>query len=1171
MVDDTYKNITKGGRLLALLLPLMFIASLAVQGQNQSHKSDHFAPLEWYTYNNTFSENVYTQIIDLSLYGATLENALKEIAGQGNLRLSYDKKQLANHTVTFVQNNLTIIDAFEKILKGTDLEVLASPNGQVVIKKTEENTTRILEMQMEMITGTVTDARTGDAMPGVNIAVKGTARGTSTNSEGRYELEVPSLQDTLVFSFIGYQTREVPINGRTEISIALQPQTISGEEIVVVGYGTQKKEDLTGSISTVSSEQIENAGTISVNEALQGQAAGVYVRQTSAAPGGGLSIRIRGSGSINSGNEPLYVVDGIPIEGGNGIGQPHGAGLGLEGPNALSFLNPSDIESIDILKDASATAIYGARGSNGVVLITTKNGKPGQTNINFETSVGFQQPIKTYEVLNAEEFARFANEVAVNSGKQEIYADPSSLGKGTDFQDQIYRTAFTQNYLLSVNGGVENTQYMVSGGYTNENGVIEGSSFERFSLRANLNQQFSDQFEIGANLGVTRSLPTMGQSEGASEGRRAGAASSALQTYPMFPVRFDDGTYPFNDQNTPAELLNAGYSGGTVANPIASTREVEDDFQQERILGSVFGQYNFSPELSLKISGSVDALTANRNTYFPSITRRGFEVGGGNAIIGSNESNTYNWDNVLQYNSTIADIHSINATAGFTLQREEAFGTDMQNSNFVSDITGFNAIGSGNKSGGPNIGSWSSASTLASWIGRINYGYDSRYLITLTARADGSSKFGENNKWGFFPSGALAWRVSNEPFMKNADPVSNLKIRGSFGVTGNQEIGAFAALASLFPLNYNMDGQLLSGFAPGSIANPDLKWERAEQVDIGIDLGLFDNRLTIIADLYRKKTTDLLLGVPLPMNSGFDDALQNLGSIENKGFELSIGSRIIQQNNFIWQTDVNFSANRNEVLNLGEEEQLPVQQVLSGADTKASLVKVGLPIGIFQGFKTDGIFNSQTEIDAHRAQPNAVPGDRKIVDVNGDGEITADDRTIVGNPWPDYTFGWNNTVNFERFTLSLFLQGVIGADVFNANRMVLTDGGNDLSNNILTERFFDRWTPENPNAKWERVGTVPVGSTPPIGNNLQSHFVEDGSYLRAKNITLSYDIPLNNAGIFKKTVVYFGVQNAFTITGYSGLNPETNAEGQNNIEQGIDFGAYPLARTYRLGLKLSGF
>ena len=977
-------------------------------------------------------------------------------------------------------------------------------------------------------------------LPGVNVLVKGTTNGTTTDAEGRYAFDAPDEEAVLIFSFIGYVTQEVSLGNQSEINVMLAADVKTLSEVVVVGYGVQKRSDLTGSIASVSSKEIKSVVVTSADQALQGRAPGVHVVQNSSAPGAGTTVRIRGGNSIQGGNEPLYVIDGIPIYNDNGA---TGAAV-----NGLSSISPGDIESMEILKDASATAIYGSRGANGVVIITTKRGKAGHSSITFESYYGMQQIRRKYPLLNATEFATLVNEANTNDGRPAVYtADQiAAFGNGTDWQDEIFRKAPIQNYQLSMSGGDEKTQYALSGNVFKQDGIVVSSGFTRASFRLNLDRKITTKFKVGNSLTFTRAVTHAIPNEG-DLGNAGKVISNAMQSTPLTPVYKPDGTYTLD--NT---------SGQNADNPVALARDYKNSIGVSRVLTSLFGEYQLTDGLVLKVLGGIDGTYQKNSAYLPRTVLSGLRQGGV-ASISNGQSLTWLNENTLTYTRSINDIHHLTLLAGYTQQASRSESSYAASRNFVNDIQGYSNLGAGSVTLTPSssVGTWG----LVSYLARANYNYRDKYLLTVTGRYDGSSRFGANHRFGFFPSASAAWRLIEESFIQELNTFSDLKLRVSYGLTGNQEgIGNYPSTALLSTQNYVLGNAIATGVGPSQIANPDLKWETTAQADIGLDVSFFNDRLSLTADVYQKRTRDLLLRVTIPSASGYSSALRNIGKVENKGIEIGLNSRNMV-GAFTWTTSLNFSSNRNTVLDIGNVSQIFAGQVANiGQNLYSGIIKVGQPLGSFYGYVTDGIFQATDDI-ANSAQPTAKPGDRRYKNLNGDKVIDDSDRRIIGHAQPKFLGGITNMFGYKGIELTVFFQGVYGNDILNANRFELEylSGTNNQDRDVL-----DRWTPTHTDTD------IPRATTNRAPNRISSRQVEDGSYLRLKNIQLAYNLP---AAVVSKIRlqslrVYASAQNYVTWTHYSGYDPEVNRYGQENLSQGFDYGSYPAAKMILFGLQI---
>ena len=1040
------------------------------------------------------------------------------------------------------------------------------------------------------IAGTVTASPQNVPLANVTVGIVGTPRGARTGNDGRYTIAGLTPGTYVVRAqLIGFTARtdtvQVAAGTSTTLDFALPQASVALQEVVVVGYGTQRRADLTGSVASVT-PNVERTPITSVEQTLQGTAPGVQVTQASAAPGGGMSIRVRGGSSVIGSNEPLYVIDGFPVENDPSSASPGDAGRENAAPaNPLAALNPNDIQSIDILKDASATAIYGSRGANGVVLITTKRGQGARPRVSLDTYTGTQQVYKRYDLLNASEFAEFANTYAVGQNLPVPYsaAQIAALGAGTDWQDLIFRSAPMYNVQLGVNGGsgsANQTRYALSGGVFDQQGVVQGSDFRRLSLRGNVDQMVGSRLRLGTNVLLSRVNSSQVPTDG-SLNAGAGAVGAALQYSPLMPVYRADGNYTLTNTDFPAELLAINLAAPNVPNPVASAVAVRDGLFDTRALANAIGEYTILDGLKFRTTVGADLSYRGRDTYYPRTTQQGFSQGG--RAIRSRVDNT-SWlnENTLSYDRAFGTTHNLSAVAGYTRQQLTSVRGDTRNSNFVSDLTTFEDIGAGAQAGGPTVRSGRTRWTLASYLARVNYTLLDRYLFSVTGRRDGSSRFGSDNRWGFFPAAALGWRVSEEPFFRSLDgvgtAVSNLKLRGSVGVAGNPSISPYQSLNRLAPQQYTFGGVIAPGYQPSAIGNPELSWESTRQANVGFDLGLFEGRVDLVADYYNKRTEDLLLEIALPSEVGYSTAFVNAGSVENKGVELGVTMRVLtggpRLGGLTWTTTFNYARNRNRVLDLGGQNRIfarstTISDLQTGTGTSSSVVQVRQPIGAFFGYQTAGLFRDSTTLNEWRATTrleSGTPGlgNVQYVDVDGNGVVNALDRTIIGDPNPDYTLGWQNTVGFKGFELSGLLDGSFGGQVLNLNNIRL--GGASPTTNVLRERVVDAWSPENPDGRWQRIGAG-FGQQ---GTDITSEVLEDGSYLRLRTITLARAIPsrwLGGRGFEARA--YVTGQNLVTWTDYSGFNPDVSSLGVGNLNRGVDVGSYPLARTFTFGLNIN--
>lgn len=1008
-----------------------------------------------------------------------------------------------------------------------------------------------VQAQDVTITGTVTSAEDESGLPGVNVIVKGTSNGTVTDIDGKYSLNVSGEEPILVYSSVGFTKEEVAVGNRTVIDLVLSPDVTALDEIVVIGYGSVKKSDLTGSISSVKGEELERTPMQSIDQGLVGRAAGVVVTQTSGMPGATASIRIRGTTSLQGGNEPLYVIDGFPIYAGSGYGNTGGGTGGRERISSMATLNPNDIESIEILKDASATSIYGARAANGVVLITTKAGQAGQDRISFNAYYGMQQVTQKLDVMNALEYSELVNEAYTNDGDAPYY-DNAAMDQirlnpeGTDWQNEVFRSAPTQNYQLSISGGDKKTRYAISGNFLNQDGIIIGNNFKRYTGRINVDRNVMENVKVGANINMTRTV-----NDAVPATAHSGAVNASLKFNPVMDVYEDEELGLYNLVNIPGKLI---------ANPVATANEMVLDNIATRVLGNTFVEWELIKGLTAKSTFGIDIFNNKSNTYSPSNI---YQSGGtANASVSSSLRTTWLNENTLSYMKDIGSDHSISAVAGVTFQGSRDESVSGSSQDYVNDVLQENSLESGAVYNQPGSGAteWG----IISYLGRVNYSLKSKYLMSLSGRVDGSSRFGENNKYAFFPSGSVAWRASEEDFIQALNVFSNLKVRASMGYTGNQEIGLYSSLPTLGTTTYEFGGNLVKGFRPNKIPNPDLRWEKTLQYDAGLDFGFVDNRIRVTTDIYYKKTTDLIYSIAIPWVSGFQTMIQNIGSMSNKGIEFEISTDNIR-GEFNWTTSFNIGFNKNEILELGGEEYKDIGGGDGGLKTgPIHRLIVGEPIGTFYGYVFDGIFQDDTELAAGPSGTTDWVGGRRYKDFSGsegipDGSVDATyDRQIIGNALPDYTGGMTNNFSYKGIDLSIFMTWSVGNDLANYNAIEgeLPSGGQNVYRTLL-----DRYKVGSPSNEYP----IATKNRSAVFND---RYVEDGSYLKIKNITLGYNFPSLKAKHIAGLNVYVTAQNFITFTDYKGFDPEVSYRGASNLEIGEDFGVYPQAKTILFGVKV---
>lgn len=1030
--------------------------------------------------------------------------------------------------------------------------------------------------QKSLVRGTVTTMEDGTPLVGATVAEKGTNNGTTTDAEGNFQISVPP-NATLVVSFIGYVFKDVPVGNRSVVDVALSTDQQQLQDLVVVGYGTQRKKDISGAITKISGEEMIQPSALSFDQMLQGKAPGVQINQTSGAPGGNVNVLIRGVSSITGGNQPLYVIDGFAISPGGGgsdmrdYGANSFSSAGMASNtsnriNPLASINPSDIESIEILKDASATAIYGSRGANGVIIITTKRGAFGKSKITVDASYGVQEVANKLEMLNTEQYAEYVatgrdnawvfagrninDPNSVRSAATRVrpeFRNPESITTNTDWQDVLFRTAPVRNLQVSSTGGTEKTKYFISGGYFAQEGVIINSNYNRFNLRVNVDAQVSKRVKIGTSTFGSFGFGRFANTE--SHYGQGGLIHNVLSASPTIPVYDSEGNFYFNQDDVTDGL-------GFLANVLAVSNGTEDMRRAMDMVTNNFVEIDLTDELSFRSSIGVSYNNNNtrlwRSSAVPNFTTLNFP-----ATAATSRVETLNWlnENTLNYKKVFNNKHFVNGLLGFTAQKNRTDLVTVGASDFPTEYVPYITAGIIN-AGTQTVNEWALLSAMA----RFNYSYDGKYMLTATIRQDGSSRFGANNKWGAFPSVSVGYNIAEEDFMKGVRFVSNLKLRASYGISGNNQIGDYTHIGLLGTTRYVSNNTLSPGLVPRTLSNDNLGWEISKQTNLGVDLGLFKDRVSITAELYRDLKTDLLLAVQLPAASGFNNSTQNIGDIENRGFELGVQTTNIQGKRFLWNTNLTFSRNRNEVLRLATE---------GGRITTSpfQITQVGEQISSFFLLNKLGIFMNSAELDGAALQhPRTQAGDLKFEDVNNDGVINQSDRKIVGTPWPDFTWGLDNNFTFGNLSLNVSMVGSQGAYTYIESGAAFL-GGTGVQNNLgVTDR---RWRSESDPG--DGVYPRAIRNNYALGFGTSSHFLFDNSFIRIRNIQLSYDLgkAATKRMRLDNMTVYANVANAFTFTKYPGFDPESSTSGDNVVNAGIDYLNYPLPRTYTIGIRTS--
>ncbi|SEN40932.1 TonB-linked outer membrane protein, SusC/RagA family [Mucilaginibacter gossypiicola] len=1092
----------------------------------------------------------YSQIVTLHQKNTTVEKVLRSIEKQTGYHFMYDKQDVSKAGAINIEvANVSIENALDQCFKDQPLTYKIF-DQTIVVKKKDEPVVSQVAVAPIKVTGTVSDAK--GPIPGVTVKVKGTNIGLQTDVNGKYTINAPDANGTLVFTFIGYTTKEVPIGGRSQIDVVLAEEPKALSEVVVVGYGTAKKVDLTGSVGSVGAKQLQERPQTNLEQELSGKIAGVNVSSNSGAPGGATKIRIRGYSSINTNTDPLYVVDGV---------------VWTEGGNAI---NPNDIETIDVLKDASSTAIYGTRGANGVILVTTKRGKKGGT-ISYDAYMAVNHMFKEIPVLNSKEFMQVEDISYANIKKYDPtgwaagdYTDRNPVTQRTaligklfdqnlnplydvDWQKATTRTSVSQNHNVSFTGGAENVNYGLFLNYADDEGIIINSYLKRYNVRLTFDNQIKPWVKVGATLNYN-------YQDGRNQDQGTGGNNiprMLIEMVPFIPIRYPDGTY---GKRTDYPNLEGG------DNPVARANEIQSLTRNRIFSGNGYLNLNIIPGLEFR---SVLGVTTSAN-YNPA-SQSGL-VGGpvagqsySSASIEEFNRTFWQWQNYFTYNKTFNKVHSINLVVGAERQNFQQLRLKGSTGTLSDDFYEYYNLSAGIVPDKPESGydAWQ----MQSFFGRLNYNYNEKYLLTLTGREDGSSRFGTNKKYGFFPSAAFAWRASQEDFLKDNKTISDLKFRLSYGLTGNSEIGEYRSLANIGTVGYAFGGNSAVGTTQTSIGNEDLQWEKTAEYDLGFSLGLFNNRLNIEADAYLKKTKALLLNAPLPETSGFNAVYKNIGRLQNKGLEFTINATPIKTQDFTWNSTFNISFLKNKILQLGaSNDDIFLDPTFL---SQFNLMRVGLPAGSFYGYKVLGTWGTAEATEA--AKYGLLPGDLKIQDTNGDGKVSAADKVILGKSIPDGYGTFSNNFRYKNIDLGVDLQFNYGNQIMNLTR----HSGQDRTgqaNSYAT--VLNAWTPTNQNTSIAEDRPAYVR----YQTEIYSTKVESGNFIRGRAVTLGYTF---NDNILKKLKlsrlrVYAQAQNLFLITKYTGYDPEVSTyNASSNFTQGIQFYDYPKPRTFLLGVNVS--
>lgn len=1107
--------------------------------------------------------------VSLDLKSVTVKEVLKTIENSSEFFFIYNNELIdVNQIIDITVKDQKISDVLNNIFSGKEVEITIV-DRKIILAPTSKGE----QQQGKKVTGKVTD-KAGISLPGVSVIVKGTTKGVITDNNGNYSLTNIPENATLQFSFVGMKMQEVKVGTQTIVNVTLADDAIGIEEVVAIGYGTAKKSDLTGSVASVTAANLKERAVTTFGEALIGQVAGVQIQQINGAPGGeGLSIRVRGTGSITQSSEPLYVVDGYPMEGG-----------------AFRLLNPSDIESLQVLKDASSTAIYGSRGANGVVLINTKKGKSGAPSISLNMYGGIQQRENSIEMMNRDQYVdwfidgrnqawldasiisadpnKTAHTINDPMSRRKLYPsantqylipdgtsgsiynfmDPASVAQMPDnnWQNELFRNAKMQQYELSVTGGTEKTQYTFAASYMQQDGIAINTDYDRFNFRTNITSQIIDRVQVGINMNAYLS-----NSNEQANGKDA-PIMYALNLPPIYPLRNEDGTYGSMVRNP--EIL-----AGDVSNPIGIAEQIYNYRRRNGWMGSLFAEWEVIDNLKYKISVNGGVQDNSQKRYQPSYV----DLDGSKAprpAQGTNEKWTdIDWviEQTATYQKTFAEKHNLTALAGYTTQKHSYDHSYGEARGFPND--NIKTLNAGTMY---QLTSDESVYSMISYLARINYTYNDRYLFTATVRSDGSSRFGQNNKWGSFPSASLGWRISQENFMKSIQTINDLKVRVSYGIAGNNRIGNYSSIGLLGTGFYPTGDALQNTVNPSTMSNNNLGWEKTQQLNFGFDLGLFKNRIRLEADFYDSKSLNLLLDVPVPNITGYSSQMQNVGKVQNRGMEFQLSTKNLV-GKFKWSSDFNIAFNRNEVLEVGPDGR-PIFGSAPNANN-AFITKPGFPIASFYGYVYQGVFMNQAELDKYPHLSGDKVGDGRYLDVNKDGKMDQNDKDIIGGNNPTFTAGFNNNFSYKNFTLGIQFTGVYGSELFSFfKRMVGIYHGD---RNAMIEQL-GRW--QSVDVPGDGIHFRPTRTPSGWQRDPSSAWVTDASYLRLRNVSLAYDFDAKMSGKLKMKGlrIYLTGQNLYTFTKYPGYDPDTSSQGD-GLSKGGDYLGYPAARSVILGINVT--
>lgn len=1110
------------------------------------------------------AQNVLQNTFTIKVELLPLKEIIAEVQKQTSVNFAFSSNAIkADRTASYTASQKTIAD-FLAFLQSSFAIEYKLVNDRVVLYTTATATTTSPTNKAEAASKTTTvDDKSfkatvynekNEPIPGVTVIERGKANGAATNDKGQVALKLINAKANLVFSSEGYETTDLPVSRISDGKVVLKTAVKGLDDVVVVGYGTIRKSDLTGSVSKVKLENASQQTSSSFEQLLQGKTSGVNITQTSGDPGSGIVFNIRGGNSLD-GNQPLIVIDGYPVESNNSsvsskTGSDYWTGEQQAG-NALANLNPNDIESIEILKDASSTAIFGSRGANGVVMITTKRGKDAKDKFSYNFRQDQSELPKQIKMLNTPDFIRYANEASVNSGVDSAYRYTSiATAKDNNWQDLVFKKSFSKDHQVSFTGGDFKTKYAIIGSYTSIDGVVKYTNYTKEGISLNLDRTFSSRFKMGISSKMNFSTNSAGYQSTNHDFKGGSVVTGALRWSPTSTLLDDDGEIIVSTSNQSNPLITLERSKNLTTNVL--------------ILANLFAEYNITKDLRFKVSGGFNQNTNEYKSYWSRGTLTG-DNAGGQAYRGNNNNLNYLTEFTLNYSGKVTNKSRLTAVAGYTAQNWQSGSTGIIVKGFPNDNLLYYALAYGANLSYPvsSYKEWA----LSSFLGRVNYTINDKYILTLTGRADGSSRLAAGHEWDFFPSAALGWNLQNEKFIKQFKFINKAKLRASYGLSGNQNIsvGATQALfgVSRAAINY---GSIVTGLTQTSFANPNLRWEKTDQYNFGLDLTLFRSKLSMSVDLYKKVTRDLLINLAMPADNGFLAYSTNLGQVQNYGLEIEADVKMVDTKKFKWLVSGNITFSGNKVDHLGQNQQIMGMNLLPTAlDQSGTIALPGYAIGSFYGYKIDGIYQNQGEIAKGPIDPvNPTPGDFRYVDLNKNGRIDAGDRTILGNPNPNYSLGLTNNFTFRNFEASIMFMAKVGQSVLNLNRFYSDGLVYSASGNLRQEAYDNRWMGEGTSNYYPRAKRT--GSL--MNKRVSDFLVEDASFLRLKTVNMSYRFPPKTIKFITDFKVFISATNLWILTDYKGYDPEVSGFGLNGLNQNIDFGTIPQYRTFSLGVNV---